>query len=73
MHPTLELVTMTMIERQWDADHTRRAALVPRVSACCAPTTLRSRAADALRAAGDVCCPSHQERLARTMRVVYGA
>ncbi len=73
MLSTLEFAKMTMAERQRDADRSRVLVFARRIADCCTPTSLRSRVADALVNAGSVCCPSEQERLARTVGFVHAA
>ncbi len=69
---SLELAKLTIDERQREGDESRFATLARRIAECCTPSTLRMRLAAAIRAAGDVCCPSDGERLMRAIRAANG-
>ncbi len=69
---SLELAKLSVEERRHEGDQSRLVSLARRIAACCRPATLRMRIAAAVRAAGDVCCPSDQERLMRAIRAANG-
>ena len=60
MQFSLELAKLAIAERRQEGDRSRLVALARRVAECCKPATLRMRLAAALRASGNVCCPSDQ-------------
>ena len=69
---SLEVAKLSIDERHHEGDESRLASFARRIAECCKPTTLRTRIAAAIRAAGDVCCPSDQERLLRAIRAANG-
>jgi hypothetical protein len=69
---SLELAKLSINERQQEGDESRLASLARQIVECCKPLSLRMRLAAVIRAAGDVCCPSDQERLMRAIRAANG-
>ncbi len=67
---SLEVAKASIDERRHAGDESRLVALARQIIECCKPASLRSRFAAAIRAAGDVCCPSDQERMLRAIQAV---
>ncbi len=72
MHSTIELARLAAQDRERDATRDALKSVAKRLAACCQPSSIWSRLSAAIQRAGDVCCPSDQERLARTVRAVNG-
>lgn len=70
---SFELAKLSIAERRIAGDESRLVALARRIADCCKPSSLRMRLAAAIRAAGDICCPSDQERLLRALRAANGS
>jgi hypothetical protein len=70
MHFSVELAKLSISERRREGDESRLIAMARRIADCCKPSTLRLRLAAAIRSAGDICCPSDQERMFRALQAV---
>ena len=69
---SVELAKLTIDDRRREGERARLASLARRIAECCKPATMRMRLAAAIRAAGDACCSSGQERLMRAIRAANG-